>query len=141
MIIHCFEWASLNSTNVIVPDSVIKDVVEVNIEFFATGITQLTNPILNSQLAKLVTDLTISENKISKIDAKVFDSLPKLEELTLLNNGIDDKVLNSGFVVIISRKRESHSRWLTPSIGKTLKSFQISYNNVSKVFLFKITNK
>jgi Leucine-rich repeat (LRR) protein len=61
----------------------MKDVIEVEISFVGIGITQITKPLLNSQLSGLVTKLGISKNNISMINANVFDDLRKLKSLEI----------------------------------------------------------
>jgi hypothetical protein len=80
-----------------VPDSLMKDVILVDITFSYAGITQITKPLINSQLSGLIGFLEIIDRKISKIDAKVFDNLPQLFELIISGN-IDSNTLNSGYV-------------------------------------------
>jgi hypothetical protein len=90
----------LNTTNIIVPDSVIKDVTSVKIVFAYLSITQLTKPFLSSQLSDLVVELVIADFQITEIDAKLFDNLPKLESLEIIGN-IDGETLNSGYVQLV----------------------------------------
>jgi hypothetical protein len=80
-----------------VPNSLIKKISQVQIFFSNIGITQLTNPFLSSQLSGLTQVFEITDRQISKIDANVFDNLPRLSTLGIAAN-IDDNTLNSGCV-------------------------------------------
>jgi hypothetical protein len=81
-----------------VPDSLLNNVDSVEIIFDKIGISELNSPLLSGQLSKLVTQFALIRQNIIKIDANVFDTLPRLELLVLYYNEIDDKVLNMGFV-------------------------------------------
>lgn len=52
--ITCSNIADLNTTNIVVPAEALEGVLGVEIEFSDTGITQLTYPVINEQLAPLV---------------------------------------------------------------------------------------
>jgi Leucine-rich repeat (LRR) protein len=91
----------------------------VDIRFINTGISQLTSPLISKQLAGMIRGLEITGTRITRIDEKVFDGLPKLKELGLMESSINDKLLNSG--------------WLTSNLGKTLEVLDFSYNNLNTI--------
>lgn len=102
-----------------VPDEVLKGLDSVYVVFSNTSISQIISPVLSPQLSVKVISLIVEGHTIKKIDAKVFDELPKLMELQLTNNRIDEKILNSG--------------WLTSKLGKTVDILDLSYNNLNKI--------
>lgn len=98
--IECQKPGSLNSTNVKIPDALFRkyNPYSVHITFLAVGISQLTKPLISTQLENLVTSFTVSGDTITKIEARVFDQLWKLKALHLTNAGLNDTLVNSGFV-------------------------------------------
>jgi Leucine-rich repeat (LRR) protein len=95
LIIQCEKLASLNTTYITVPDSLMTNVVSVEIIFDKTGITQITSPFLPKKLSNLLRNFYIQGSNIEKIDANVFDGI-KLERLDLSGNNIGDSALNNG---------------------------------------------
>jgi hypothetical protein len=67
----------------------------VKILFSEIGLTQITKPLLSSQLSAIVAYLTIADHKINKIEANVFDNLSNLISLEIDNvtngNLLDNK--------------------------------------------------
>lgn len=94
--INCDKYSKLNTTNIAVPDSILKNIDVVDIVFTSIGVTEITNPLISKQLAGLVEKLRMENHKISKIEAKSFDDLSNLTNLRFANNEIDGDILASG---------------------------------------------
>jgi hypothetical protein len=91
----CYTSAEFNTTNIIVPDSLLKDISSVQLKLIGTAVTQLTNPFMSQQLANLLQLFELRKHKISKIDAGIFDKLPNLHTLILSENEMEDKLLSN----------------------------------------------
>lgn len=77
-------------------ESFVKNLTFVNMRFVNTGITQLINPLVNNQLVDKIRYFEMEQHTIRRIDAKVFDKMPKLERLIFVRDGINEDVLNNG---------------------------------------------
>jgi hypothetical protein len=86
----------LDTTNIVVNESFVKNLTFVNMRFVNTGITQLINPLVNNQLVDKIRYFEMEQHTIRRIDAKVFDKMPKLERLIFVRDGINEDVLNNG---------------------------------------------
>lgn len=75
--------------------------------FTDIGINQIKRPFISKQLADCVVELSISRQKITGFDDKVFDIMPKLERLELLENNLDKNLLSSGFVFEINHLKKT----------------------------------
>jgi hypothetical protein len=96
--IVCFNWSNLNTTNIIVPDSLLKNVSSVHFICFNFEIPKLTKPFLSDQLRELVVELQINGEQLLGIDAGSFDGLTKLEKLILTQNIINEDLLSNTYV-------------------------------------------